>query len=254
MYLDINTIFNMNLNFNFFLAMLNIIFINIILSGDNAVLIAMAVRHLPNHNRMKGIAFGTTLAVALRIVLTFFVALLMEVSFLKIVGGLLILWIAVKLLTEETGDDRVQGTTSLWKAVQVILIADLTMSIDNVLAVAGAAGGNLPLLIFGLCLSIPIVVFASQILSSLMERYPIIVVIGAAILGRVGVDMIMTDPAMERWLHPATALVYFIQGLGMMGVVLAGKYIRNRRSATASAEESIPEPNGIRLEKELIQP
>ncbi len=250
---DWGTIFQIQFNLAFFMAMLNIIFINIILSGDNAVLIAMAVRHLPPQNRMKGIAFGTSLAVVLRIVLTFFVALLMAVSFLKIVGGLLILWIAVKLLTEGDGDGNVAGTTSLWKAIQVILIADLTMSVDNVLAVAGAAGGNLPLLIFGLCLSIPIVVFASRMLSNLMERYPVIVVIGAAILGRVGADMLITDPAMERWLHPTTAMVYFIQGLGMMGVVLAGKYIKNRRTISV-AEESIPEPSGIRLEKELAQP
>jgi YjbE family integral membrane protein len=202
---------------------------------------------------MKGITFGTGLAVVLRIGLTFFVALLMEVSFLKIVGGLLILWIAVKLFSEGDGDENVQSATTLWKAIQVILIADLTMSVDNVLAVAGAAGGNLPLLIFGLCLSIPIVIFASQMLSSLMERYPVIVLIGAAILGRVGADMIISDPAMERWFHPTTAMVYFIQGLGMIGVVLAGKYIKNRRNASVS-EGSIPEPAGIRLEKELIQP
>ena len=235
------------------MAMLNIIFINLILSGDNAVLIAMAVRNLHTSNRIKGMIFGTGAAVVLRVILTYFVALLLKISFLKLVGGLLIFWIAIKLFTEAGSDENVKQATTLRQAIQIILIADLTMSLDNVLAVAGAAGGNLFLLIFGLVLSIPLVIFTAQLLSMLMDRYPIIIVLGAAILGRVTGEMVMTDSAIASWLHPSNTLVYFFEGFCMLAVVLTGKYLAHRSLKKAETIESIPEPTGIRLEKELIQ-
>ena len=253
MNLDWGTLFNVQFNFAFFMAMLNIIFINLILSGDNAVLIAMAVRNLHKSNRVKGMIFGTGAAVVLRIVLTFFVALLLKISFLKLVGGCLIFWIALKLFTDADSGEDVKQATTLRQAIQIILIADLTMSLDNVLAIAGAAGGNPLLLIFGLVLSIPIVIFTAQLLSILMDRYPIIVVVGAAILGRVTGEMIMTDSAITSWLHPSTTLIYFVEGFCMLAVVVAGKYLAHRNLAKAEKKESMPEPAGIRLEKKLIQ-
>jgi YjbE family integral membrane protein len=231
LHFDWGSIFQFNLNFAFFLAMLNIFFINLILSGDNAVLIAMAVRNLPKNQRGKGMLLGTGAAVVLRVILTFFVALLLKISFLKLIGGLLIFWIAIKLFTDADEDEGVKQPTSLIKAIQIILIADLTMSLDNVLAVAGAAGDHFVLLVFGLLLSIPMVVFTAQLLSTLMDRYPIIIVIGAAILGRVAAEMILTDPALEGWFHPSVIIEYFIKGLFMLGVVLVGKYLSRQRAA-----------------------
>jgi YjbE family integral membrane protein len=246
------TICQMQFTWPLFVAMLNIIFINLILSGDNAVLIAMAVRNLKTANRIKGMILGTGAAVVLRVVLTYFVALLLKISFLKLTGGLLIFWIAVKLFTEAGDSADVREAGTLRQAVQIILVADLTMSLDNVLAIAGAAGGNLFLLIFGLVLSIPMVIFTAQLLSSLMDRYPLIIVAGAAILGRVAGEMVMTDPAIQAWINPSSALVYFIEGCCMITVVLLGKYLTFR--AKAETTQTVPEPTGPALGKELIQP
>lgn len=239
MHIDWGTVFQVQFNFAFFMAMLNIIFINLILSGDNAVLIAMAVRNLPKGNRIKGMIFGTGAAVILRIVLTFFVALLLKISFLKLVGGLLIFWIALKLFTEAGGDEDCKEAATLRQAIQIILIADLTMSLDNVLAVAGAAGGSIFLLIFGLVLSIPIVIFTAQLLSMLMDRYPIIVVAGAAILGRVTGEMVMTDPAVAGWLHPSEMMVYLAEGFCMVAVVVLGKYLAHRARTKKEMEKAL---------------
>ncbi|MDD5167998.1 MAG: TerC family protein [Syntrophales bacterium] len=224
MHFDWATVFHVEYTWTFGLALLNIMFINLILSGDNAVLIAMAVRNLPVNQRRTGIIFGTGAAVVLRIILTYFVALLLEVSFIKLIGGLLILWIAVKLLVEGDENEGLEKVpTTMWQAVKIILIADLTMSLDNVLAVAGAAGGNLFLLIFGLLMSIPIVIFTSEILSRMMDKYPIIIIIGGAILGRVGGEMIVNDHIIEQWLHPSKTMDYTVQVLCTIGVVVVAK-------------------------------
>jgi len=230
-HLDWGTAFQINFSVSFSLAFLNIIFINLILSGDNAVLIAMAVRNLPRNQRQKGMILGTGAAVLLRVVLTFFVVLLLNVSFLKLIGGLLIFWIAIKLFTDAEKDEGAKETASMMKAIQIILIADFTMSLENVLAVAGAAGDHFILVLFGLLVSIPIVVFTAQLLSTLMDRYPVIIIIGAAILGRVSAEMIMTDPAVAGWFHPTHVLAYFIQGLFMLSVILIGKYLLKQRAA-----------------------
>ena len=210
----------------FFFGLLNIIFINIILSGDNAVVIAMAVRSLPKKERQWGIIFGTAGAVILRIGLTFVAAKLLEVSFVKLAGGLLILWIAFKLLIPEPEGENVKEVHGLRQAVITILMADLVMSLDNVLGVAGAANGNLLLLLIGLATSIPIVVFASNIITKLMDRFPVIVLLGAAVLGRVAGEMIMSDPWMVRSVfhgHPGRLLDYAVQLILAVGVVVAAK-------------------------------
>jgi YjbE family integral membrane protein len=235
---DFSSIFsNTTWDLKFFLSMLNIIFINLILSGDNAVLIAMAVRKLPKKQRVKGIAFGSGAAVLLRIILTFFVAQLLEITFLKLIGGALILWIAVKLFIEGGGEDSADKEVgTLWQAIKIIIIADLTMSLDNVLAVAGASQGNLFLLLFGLTLSIPLVVFTSNLLSILMDKYPIIIIFGAAILGRVGGEMIMSDKFIENRLHPGKLWEYSIQAFFAVGVIIVGK-LWLKWKASKSAED-----------------
>ena len=203
------------------LATLSIVLIDIVLAGDNAVVIALAVRTLPPKQRLVGIALGSGVAVTLRVILTFVAAQLLAINYIKLVGGILILWIAVKLLVDNTGD-KTHGKEAhgLWQAVWLILVADITMSIDNVLAVAGASKGSFGLLLFGLGLSIPLVVFTSNLLAKLMDRYPVIIYLGAAILGKVGGDMIMTDRLTEETLHPAPWLVHVVEVALAAGVIL----------------------------------
>lgn len=209
---------------SFLFALLNIIFINIILSGDNAVVIAMAVRSLPDKQRQQGIIFGTAGAVILRIGLTFVAAKLLEVPFVKLAGGLLILWIAFKLLMGDNDEGKEKQVNGLMQAVGTILMADLVMSLDNVLGVAGASNGNMLLLFIGLATSIPIVVFASKLITKLMDRFPVIVVLGAAVLGRVAGEMIASDPYITRVFHnPGHIVAYSVQAALAVGVVVAAK-------------------------------
>ena len=214
------------LDWAFFLGILNIVIIDIILAGDNAVVIAMAVRSLAPKQRQWGIMLGTAGAVVLRIILTFVAAKLLEIPFVKLAGGLLILWIAFKLLLPEPEGEDVKEVNGLRQAIITILMADLVMSLDNVLGVAGAANGNILLLFIGLATSIPIVVFASNIITKLMDRFPVIVLLGAAILGRVSGEMIMSDPWMVRSVfhgHSGHILDYAVQLALAVGVVVAAK-------------------------------
>jgi YjbE family integral membrane protein len=220
----------------FFSALMSIIVINLILSGDNAVVIALAVRNLPKKQRMWGIILGSGLAVVLRVILTFFAAQLLLISFLKLAGGALILWIAVKLFTTGHEEEHVEAAAGLWQAIKVILIADLVMSIDNVLAIAGASKGNMFLLLFGLGTSIPLVVGTSTLLSMLMDKYPIIIVIGAAILGKVGGEMMITDPWIHKTFHPAHWMDYAMQAVCAVGVVVLGKLLLRRKIAKAASK------------------
>lgn len=198
----------LNTPMEWFIAILQIVLIDIVLAGDNAVVIALAVRRLEKKERLWGIIIGSGLAVVLRVGLTFVAAQLLAISYVKLVGGVLIVWIAVKLLRENTGNPGDRGEAkNLWQAVWLITVADITMSLDNVLAVAGASRGSFGLLLFGLGLSIPLVVLTSSLLSRLMDRYPIIVYVGAAVLGWVGGGMIITDPViMKIW--PTEPLIH----------------------------------------------
>jgi YjbE family integral membrane protein len=211
------------LNWAFFLGIINIIIIDLILAGDNAVVIAMAVRSLPRRQRRWGIMLGSGAAVLLRVALTFFVAQVLEIQFIKLAGGVLITWIAVKLFIEGAPEQADKEAKTLLQAMWLIMVADITMSTDNVLAVAGASHGNLFLLVFGLALSIPFVVFTSNLLSLLMDRYPVIIYIGAAVLGKVAGEMIFTDPAMMRWLAPPKWFLYSMEAAFAVGVIVAGK-------------------------------
>jgi YjbE family integral membrane protein len=232
--MDLGAIGSMTLSWEFAWDLLSIIFINIILSGDNAVLIAMAVRPLPKRQRLQGIIFGSAVAIVLRIVITFFAAQLLLISYVKVAGGLLILWVAVKLFTDEAGDEGCErGHTTFMQALRIIVIADLVMSLDNVLAVAAASQGNLFLLVFGLVTSIPLVVGASSLMSSLMDRYPIIITLGAAILGKVAGEMIITDPVVGKMLAHSETTIYIVQAICIVAVIVTGKLLQRRRHAEA---------------------
>lgn len=218
----------------FLMAVLSIIIIDLVLAGDNAVVIAMAVRNLPSHQRRKGIVLGAAAAVLLRVVATFFVSQLLNISFVRLVGGVTIVWIGTKLFIEGMPDDEVQkSVTTIWQAVRLIVIADITLSIDNMLAVGGASHGNLFLLLFGLAVSVPFVVFTSNLLSMLMDRFPIIIALGAAILGKVGADMIVTDPVIASRLHPSRTVEYGVQAIGAVGVLVAGQILRRMQRGSS---------------------
>ncbi len=216
-------------------AVLQILAIDVVLAGDNAVVIALAVRRLDKRERMWGILIGSGMAVVLRVGLTFVAAQLLAINYIKLIGGLLILWIAVKLLADNGGDEEGKGEAkSLWQAVWLITMADITMSLDNVLAVAGASKGSLGLLLFGLGLSIPLVVFTSNLLSKLMDRYPVIIYIGSAILGKVAGDMIMTDRLIAGAIHPEPWLIHTVEAALAGGVILVALlWRRMKRKNTA---------------------
>jgi YjbE family integral membrane protein len=182
---------------DFWLALLEIIWVNILLSGDNAVVIALAARSLPHNQQRTAIVAGSAGAIVLRIILTLVAAQLLLMPWLKTVGALLLVYIGVSLLLPEGEDDGEEKQyNSLWAAIRTILVADLVMSLDNVVAVAAAAHGNVPLLIIGLAISIPLVIFGSTLLLKVIERLPVIVWLGAALLGFIAGEMLVSDPAL----------------------------------------------------------
>lgn len=198
------------LSSTFLLSLLQIIWIDILLSGDNAVVIALACRSLPKHQRKLGIMLGAGVAVGLRIVFALIISYLLAVPYLRIVGGLLLFWIALKLIQgEDEGEGHeIAASDSLWKAVRTIAIADAVMSLDNVVAIAAASRGHPELFIFGLLLSIPLIMAGATLITSLITRFPIFVWAGAALLGYIAAEMIVTDPAIMGWM--ATANPQFV--------------------------------------------
>ncbi|MDU0340721.1 TerC family protein [Bosea rubneri] len=188
----------------FWASLLQIIWIDLLLSGDNAVVIALAVRSLPEKQRKMGILLGAGAAVGLRILFAVIVSYLLNIPFLKVVGALLLFWIAIKLAKgEEEAHGDVAASDNLWKAVRTIAIADAVMSLDNVLAIAAAARGHFELFIFGLLLTIPLIVFGARMLSTILERYPILIWLGAALLGWIAGEMLLSDIAVLQWLQTA---------------------------------------------------
>jgi len=190
------------LHADFWIAVGQIIIIDILLGGDNAVVIALACRRLPPALRTKGIIWGTVGAIVLRVILIFFALTLLAIPFLKIVGAVLLVWIGVKLIApDEEGHGEIAASDKLWAAVKTIIIADLVMSVDNVIAIAGAAEGaggdhKMPLVVFGLLVSIPIIVWGSQLVIKLMDRFPVIITVGGMLLGWIAGAMIVSDPAL----------------------------------------------------------
>ena len=224
----------------FWIGLGTIIWVNIILSGDNAVVIALAARSLPPRQQKQAIFWGAGAAVVLRIVLTVVAVKLLELPFLKLVGGVALLWIAVKLLIpEDDGNDGVESSSHLVGAIKTILIAALVMSTDNVIAVAAAAKSSITLLVLGLIISIPLVVYGATMLMKLMERYPIIITLGAAILGWTAGEMGVTDPAIEHWIKANMAWLdsyYVAPAVGAVFVVALGKWIAGRKRPARSSE------------------
>jgi YjbE family integral membrane protein len=208
----------------FWIGLIKIIWINIILSGDNAVVIALAARSLPPEQQKKAIMFGSGAAVVLRIGLTVVAAKLLELSYLQIVGGILLLWVGTQLLhAEDEGEDGGSEKSGLWVAIRTILIADLVMSLDNVIAVAAAAKGSMTLLVLGLAISIPLVVFGSQLMIKLMDRFPIIIWLGAGLIGWVGGETIVSDVALKAVVEANGWLHYLAPTLGAILVLGIGK-------------------------------
>jgi len=234
------------LHTEFWIAVGQIIMIDILLGGDNAVVIALACRQLPKAQRTKGILWGTAGAIVLRVILIFFALTLLAIPYLKLVGAALLLWIGVKLLLPEEADAhaKIQGSDRLWGAVKTVIIADLVMSLDNVIAIAGAAeaaGGEhkMPLVIFGLLVSIPIIVWGSQLALKLMDRFPIIITLGGMLLGWIAGTMAVTDPALLPWLAPTDAIKYGAAVAGALFVLAVGTYLTRRSRARAAAVEAV---------------
>ncbi len=222
----------------FWVGLWQIILVNIVLSGDNAVVIALAARSLPPHQQKQAVMWGAGAAVVMRIILTIIAVEMLKWPWLKLIGAVLLFWIAVKLLIPGGGDgEDVDASDNLWAAIKTILIADLVMSLDNVIAVAAAAKGSLTLLVLGLAISIPLVIFGATMLMKLMDRYPAIITIGAALLGWVAGDMAVTDPVVKDWVDAHAAWLHWAApAAGAVFVVIAGKWFAARAQPAAAVE------------------
>ncbi len=183
----------------FWLALGEIAGINILLSGDNAVVIALACRSLPDHQRGKAVIGGSAGAILMRVLFCAIITWLLEIPYLKLIGGLLLVWIGVKLLVPEEGADGIEAKSSLWGAMRTIILADAVMSLDNVVAIAAAAQGSMLLIVLGLVMSVPLIVFGSQLVLTLLQRFPVLVAAGAGLLGWIAGEIISTDPAVPDW-------------------------------------------------------
>ena len=220
----------------FWTALAKIIGVNIVLSGDNAVVIALAARSLPDRQRRQAIGWGAAAAVMLRIVLTFFAVALLALPWLKLAGSALLLWIGVKLLVPDEGGENIGAGDTLLAAIRTILIADVVMSVDNVVAVAAAAGGQWVLLLLGLAISVPLVVFGATLLVRMMERFPALVTAGAALIGFVAGEMAWDDQAILAWTQSYPFLArYLVAGLGAAFVLAVGQWLGRRAQARHTA-------------------
>jgi YjbE family integral membrane protein len=223
-------------------AVFQIVVIDILLGGDNAVVIALACRNLPPSQRLRGVLWGTAGAIVLRVALIAFAVVLLDVPLLKFAGGVLLLWIGVKLMAPAPdAHDNIKPADKLWTAVKTIVVADAVMSLDNVIAIAGAAeqadpGHRLALVIFGLVVSIPIIVWGSTLVLKLLDRFPIIVAFGAALLGWIAGGLMVNDPAGDRWpLLDTPAAIYGTSVAGALFVVGVGYALKTRRAASGAS-------------------
>jgi YjbE family integral membrane protein len=218
----------------FWVTLAQIMMINIVLSGDNAVVIALASRSLPARQQKHAIMFGSLGAIVLRIVLTFFAVMLLGLPFLKIIGSVLLGWIGISMLIPEAEVEHIEDSGQMWSAIKTIIIADFVMSLDNVLGVAAAAKGNVVLLVIGLAVSIPLIIYGSTLILKLMTRFPVIVTIGGGLLGWVAGEMAVSDPAVAPWIETnAHWLHESAPGLAALAVVIAGKGASNDKVQAA---------------------
>ncbi len=213
---------------SFWISLLQIVMIDLILGADNSIVIAMASRNIPPEMRNKAIFWGTGGAVVVRIIMTIIIVLLLKIPFLQLVGGLLLLWIAYKLLVGEEGKEKIEAKTSLRGAIQTIIYADIIMGLDNMLAIGGAAKGSLLLVIIGLLISIPIIVWGSKLILRLLERFPLLIYVGAGVLVYTAGEMIVRDPAIADFLHGIPFLSYIIVAL-LIVVVLGLGYLKKQK-------------------------
>jgi YjbE family integral membrane protein len=220
----------------FWLALVKVLAVNLILSGDNAVVIAMAARSLQGSQRHQAIIWGAVGAVALRLVFAAIISFLLEIPFLQVAGGLLLIWIAWKLVldeAEEEGEEKIEAGQSAWQAIRIIIVADAVMSLDNVIALVGAArlGGevNFWLLIIGLATTVPLVVFGAALLTSLLDRFPILIYAGAALLIYIAVEMFFADQVLHHYLEPLVSIEWII-GLGAAAIFTAIAWLWKRRA------------------------
>src|SRR5512146_724411 len=228
----------------FWVDVFKIIVIDLLLSGDNAVVIALACRNLPLEQRKKGIMFGVIGAIGLRVVLTFFAVGLLSLPYLKLVGALLLIWIGIKLILpeeDEHGDGNIKAEAHLWGAVKTIIIADFVMSLDNVLGVAGAAHGNAMLLIFGLLVSIPMIAWSSQLVLKLIDRFPFIIYGGGALLGYVAGEMLVGEASLKPLVEAQHALHWLVPVLCAVIVLAVGKWLAVRKAAAAPVIDLVDE-------------
>jgi YjbE family integral membrane protein len=225
----------------FWARWLSIVIIDISLAGDNALVIALAVRTLPRKQQFWGRVWGSLGAVALRLTFITVITYLLKIPFLQVVGGLLLIWIALKLVRQESGaEEHVKQGTSLWEAVWVIIVADVVMSLDNVLAVAAAAHGDLTLVVFGIALSLPLVVWGSGILARLMNRFPWIIWIGGGILGYVAGEMILKDRLVHEWLGPKADVLHLPVAVALAAIITAlGWWYAQRGRRHAKMPENV---------------
>ncbi|HYA42232.1 MAG TPA: YjbE family putative metal transport protein [Syntrophobacteraceae bacterium] len=230
-----------SLDWNWISALLSIITINLVRSVDNAMVVAVALRSLPRHLRLRAIAFSACITIVLSVCLTYFAARLLEHSFVRLAGGSIVLYLAVTLLLLRTGatliDETISKTT---QAVKILVIANITMSLDNMLAVAGASGGNFFLLFIGLGVSIPVVFFASNLLCLIIERYPFLNYVGCAVLAKVGAEMVLTDPFVESVLAPTRVFSYSAQALAIVAVLACGYFWARLARAGAALRSQQP--------------
>lgn len=218
-------------------AVISIVIIDLVLSGDNAVVIGMAARLLPPEQRKRAILLGAVGAVGLRVLFTALVALLLGIPLLQAIGGVLLLWIALKLLWQKEDHKQVSEGSNLFEAVRTIVLADVVMSLDNILAVGGAAHGSLPLLLFGLALSMPIILFGSGLVATMMNRFPWLVYVGSAVLVYTAAEMILEDPLVIKYLPTASWFAWSVIGLLLVAVLSLGFWFRQRR---VSQDSSLP--------------
>ncbi|MFC5447804.1 TerC family protein [Paenibacillus aestuarii] len=219
-------------------GLLKIILVNIVLSGDNAVVIALACRNLPAGQQKKAIFFGSFGAILLRVILTFVAVWMLKIPYVQVLGGLLLLYIAVKLMINDDQEAHLPSSQHLGAAVKTILFADLIMSLDNVLAVAGAAGGNLLLIALGLAISIPLIIWGSKLLMALMNRYPVIVLLGVALLGYTSGEMIMSDHVIAFRMESAHPVFHYALPLLLAAaVIVTGKLLQKRQKERAASPD-----------------